>query len=271
MPERPHAWRLVAPIASRAEAEEAIAAGADELYCGAMTDRWARTFGDDDLLTRRQGRAAHLAGEREMREVARAARESGCPIALTLNGRYTAAQVPQVRDLASIWEAAGGTALIVADPGLLRALARSRSRLACHVSLLAGVFNAEAARFFAGLGAARVILPRDLSISEMEAIASAGPEIEYEAPRRDLPWLDGRLATRELPGGAGAPGQRSLLPVAAASSRPRGHVDRPARVPRGRRGPPRFGPLCAAWVARARGGPSGSSSGSAPWVCSPTG
>ncbi len=174
-------WRLVVPVASPAEAQAAIEAGADELYCGAMLDGWERGFGDDDLLTRRQGRAAHLATEREMSEVAQRARAANRLAALALNGRYTAGQMKQVRELALLWEAVGGAAVIVADPGLLRALAREAPRLARHVSLLAGVFNSESARLFADLGAARIILPRDLSLDEMEALVAGGPRVEYEA------------------------------------------------------------------------------------------
>ena len=54
--------------------------------------------------------------ESEIREVAQLARAAGRPVALTLNGRYTTSQMGHVRDLAGLWEAAGGTAVIVADP-----------------------------------------------------------------------------------------------------------------------------------------------------------
>jgi putative protease len=174
-------WRLVAPVASPEEADAVLAAGADELYCGAMLDRWVRAFGEDDLLTRRQGRAAHLATEGAMREVAGLAAARGRGAALTLNGRYTAGQIDHARELALIWQEAGGTAVIVADPALLRELERAAPRLERHVSLLAGVFNPASARLFADLGATRIVLPRDLSLAEMEALVAAGPAVEYEA------------------------------------------------------------------------------------------
>jgi putative protease len=142
---------------------------------------WARAFGDDDLMTRRQGRAAHLGSEDDLRQVARVARDAGRPVALALNGRYTRAQMDPVHELARIWESAGGRAVIVADPALARALRRATPRLGIHVSTLAGVFNPETARLFADLGASRIILPRDLTLHEMEALVAHGPAVEYEA------------------------------------------------------------------------------------------
>jgi putative protease len=174
-------WRIVAPVSSVDEAEQALRTGADELYCGALPDDWARDFGDDDLMTRRQGRAAHLTTEGQLREVAQLARAARRPIALTLNGRYTRDQMSRVLQLARLWEGVGGMAIIVADPVLVQALARDTPGVALHVSTLAGVFNPEAARLFADLGASRIILPRDLTITEMEALVAHGPPLEYEA------------------------------------------------------------------------------------------
>lgn len=80
-----------------------------------------------------------------------------------------------------MWEDLGGTAVIVTDIGLLLSLTKRNSKLKRHLSLLEGVYNPEAAAFFAGLGVSRIILPRDLSIKEIASVTSSDEEIEYEA------------------------------------------------------------------------------------------
>jgi putative protease len=172
---------IVAPVSTLAEAEALIAAGADELYCGALLDDWCEVFGDTDVLTRRQGRSAHVRSRAELAAIAGLGVSSGCPVALTLTARYSSLQEAWVLDMAREWEAMGGQMVMVADPALVVTLRQCAPALDLHLSLLAGVFNAASARFFASLGVTRIVLPRDLSIDEMAAIAAGAPGIGYEA------------------------------------------------------------------------------------------
>lgn len=76
---------------------------------------------------------------------------------------------------------AGIDALIVSDPGIF-----GRSRRLCpdtdiHISTQASVTNAEACLFWLGQGARRVVLARELSLSEIRDIRRAVPdELEME-------------------------------------------------------------------------------------------
>ena len=183
--------QIVAPACSPRQAMALIEAGADELYCGVLPDAWIREYGDGDLLTRRQGRPAHLRDMAELAEVARMAQGAACPVALTLNARYSAGQMPRVVDLARRWEDLGGAAVMTGDLGLLLEL-HGRSSLDLHLSLLAGVTNRHAAGFFAGLGVSRIVLPRDLTVAELGSVARGG-EVEYEvlALHQRCPFVDG--------------------------------------------------------------------------------
>jgi collagenase-like PrtC family protease len=172
---------FVAPVSSPEEARRAIAAGASELYCGVLTGEWVKRFGDGETISRRQGRLAHVRGMDELAEIARLGAHAGCTVALTLNSRQASIGDPEELRLAGLWEEMGGTAVMVADLGLLLALRERNSRLKRHLSVLAGVFNSRSAEFFAELGVARIVLPRELTIAEMRELAAGAPALQYEA------------------------------------------------------------------------------------------
>jgi putative protease len=71
-------------------------------------------------------------------------------------------------------------ALIMADPGLIM-LARERwPDLPLHLSVQANTVNAAAVRFWQQAGVSRVILSRELSLDEVDAIRQACPDVELE-------------------------------------------------------------------------------------------
>jgi collagenase-like PrtC family protease len=172
---------IVAPVSSEEQAEAAFSAGADELYCGILTDSWESRFGQSDQMSRRQGRASHVATLAELERIVRLSVRWHRSVALTLNGRYASNQIDEVEALAANWEDMGGMAVIVSDLGLLLRLAQRGARLRLHLSLLAGVFNSAAAQFFAEAGVSRIILPRDLALDEFRSLIAGCSRLEYEA------------------------------------------------------------------------------------------
>jgi putative protease len=69
-------------------------------------------------------------------------------------------------------------ALIVADLGLLMALAEAGHAKQLHLSSLATSTNAASSRFYKTLGVSRIILPRHLTLAEMERCVIGGLEFE---------------------------------------------------------------------------------------------
>jgi putative protease len=73
----------------------------------------------------------------------------------------------------------GVDAVIVADPGVLHTIKRVAPGLRVHISTQANTTNTAAAEFWAAQGAARVVLARELSASEMAEISeNAGVQTE---------------------------------------------------------------------------------------------
>jgi putative protease len=73
-------------------------------------------------------------------------------------------------------ERIGADGLIVTDPGVFMLARQFAPTLPLHISTQAGVTNTHAARFWRGMGAQRVILARELSLEEIQAIAAHSHE-----------------------------------------------------------------------------------------------
>lgn len=81
--------QIVAPVCSCKEAEEAIKAGAKELYCGFLPQSWQSQYGQADIFSRRQGALSHVTTKEELEKLVAYASENSCEVALTMNKLYT--------------------------------------------------------------------------------------------------------------------------------------------------------------------------------------
>ena len=183
--------RFAVPVNDAAEIPALAEAGAGEFYCGYQDARWQSLFGSHDSASRRQGRA-NLADPDALRAVVAGARARGLPVSLTLNGRVTERQLPELARIAALWADCGGEGIILRDPGLLLML-RAQFDFHYTVSLLTVTVNADGAAFWRDLGAQRLVLPRFLRPAQIAAITAAVPDMEYEAMvMGDLcPFIDG--------------------------------------------------------------------------------
>lgn len=71
-------------------------------------------------------------------------------------------------------------ALIVSDPGAAALLQKHLPSSTLHLSTQANCLNTESAKWYRDLGFARIILGRELSLSQIGAIREAVPDIELE-------------------------------------------------------------------------------------------
>ncbi len=74
----------------------------------------------------------------------------------------------------------GPDALIMSDPGLIMLVRERWPDMPVHLSVQANTVNAAAVKFWQSVGLTRVILSRELSIEEIEAIRQACPDMELE-------------------------------------------------------------------------------------------
>ena len=197
--------KIVAPIASAAEVVPLIEAGADELYCGLVPQSWVRRFGSSGANRRIFG---NLRDEDELAEVVRLARARGGRVSLVMNApHYSGPQAAALVELAGVFAALGGDALIVGDIGVLALLAAEGLALRLHASSLLSCRNHQAAALHRDLGAHRVVLPRDLAVAEIAALVAATPGVEFEAfvLNDGCVFEEGQCHTLHLPGKLGGP------------------------------------------------------------------
>lgn len=171
--------RITAPISQLAEIEPMIAAGADELYCGVVPSDWVQRFNTGAVNRRYFG---NLPGHRALEEAIGLAHAGGAKLFMVMNAQhYGGDQSQALADLARGFAASGGDAAIVADISLIASLREQVPELAIHVSSVASCRNSEAIALYADLGVKRVILPRDVTLDEVAAMAAAHPDLELEA------------------------------------------------------------------------------------------
>jgi putative protease len=152
---------LLSPAGSPEGVVASVQNGADAVYLG---------FGDFNAR-----KNAKNFSESEFKSAADYCRIRGVKVYFTLNTLVSDRELPAAVEYAEKAWLLGADAAIVADLGLLRALAVAVPDLPLHASTQLGVHNLDGAKTAAGLGARRVILARELSRKEIEYIARYSP------------------------------------------------------------------------------------------------
>jgi U32 family peptidase len=171
--------KITAPISRIDEIVPMAAAGADELYCGVVPREWIARFNTGAVNRRYFG---NLESMEQLGQAVDMAHQNGTALLLVLNAQqYGSAHHGPLVELAQAFHALGGDAVIAADIGLIAQLRQHAPEVAIHVSSVAACRNSAGVGFYRDLGARRVILPRDVSLEEIEAIAAARGPVEIEA------------------------------------------------------------------------------------------
>ncbi len=188
LPETLAMIKILSPLSRVDEVEGLVAAGADEFYCGVLPDDWRSKYSVAASLNRRQedssilGTSPHFNCFEDLKESITLAHGHNVSVMLTMNEHYySQAQYDDL--LLYVDEAlkAGVDALIIGDIGFMVTLRERNIDIPIHVSTAGTVFNSESVRFYQDLGASRIILPRHLTIEEIESLASDISGIELEA------------------------------------------------------------------------------------------
>jgi putative protease len=175
--------KIAAPVSSAQEVEMLLHYGADELYCGLNTQQWRAYLGPRCWMNRRSPSAANLASKVDLKTVVKTAHAQDVPVHVTLNAPfYPGESLDYIVGLAeSLVFDIGADSLIVSDVNLLIRLKESKLPARLHLSSLGGCFNAFTVEFYRELGVKRVILPRQLKLSEISYLVThAAPGIEFE-------------------------------------------------------------------------------------------
>lgn len=197
--------KITAPINRVEEIRPLAEAGADEFYCSVVPDDWSERFRTSAVSRRAFG---NLPAFSDLEKAISEAHRHGKTLSLVMNAQhYTGDQLVCLLELAEVFDELQGDAVIIGDESLLAMMASRGYRFAIHVSSIASCRNREAAAFHHDLGASRVILPRDMTLKEIENITKAVPELEFEAfvLNDGCAFEEGLCHTIHLPGKLGGP------------------------------------------------------------------
>lgn len=196
---------LAAPISAPDDAAVLAGAGADEFYCGVVPREWESRFGRS-TLNRRMG--GNLGSFDELERAVQISHRLGKRISVAVNAQnYSSDRWKDLLALLTRIADTGADAVIVGDFGLLAALSERRLPLRIHLSSIASCHNSETAALAAELGAARVILPRHVTLAEIERIGRQVPSLELEAfvLNDGCVFEEGSCHTLHLPPALGGP------------------------------------------------------------------
>lgn len=159
---------LLAPAGNMERLITAIHFGADAVYLG-TTAFSLRNMADNFTLD-------------ELGEAVRYAHERGVKIYVTVNAFMRDSELENLPETLIALEKAGVDALIINDPSVVRIAKRVAPKLALHLSTQANTLNSEAALFWHEQGIERIVLARELKLSEIRTMREKLPKtLELEA------------------------------------------------------------------------------------------
>ena len=158
---------VLAPCGAMAQVRAAFDAGADCAYVGL------------DALNAR-ARASNFTSS-ELADVATYAHERGKKVYVAMNVLVFDEELGMAEDMIRAIARAGADAVIVQDVGLAKMIKRVAPNLPIHGSTQMSITSAEGARFARDLGCKRVVVGRELSVSEIAAVKASCPDVEVEA------------------------------------------------------------------------------------------
>jgi collagenase-like PrtC family protease len=172
--------KIIAPVNNHQEVQKIIQAGADEIFCGVLPPNWMKKYTNVASVNRREWATANLKNFNELKKVVDIAHDNNTPVFLALNALYTESQYPLVFEQIEQAKKTGIDALIVADLGLISGLKIKKTDLSIHISTGGTTFNSQTAKFYEGLSASRIVLPRHLQIEEIGQIVKDCPALKFE-------------------------------------------------------------------------------------------
>ncbi len=173
--------KILTPLDNSEEVEDLVKAGADEFYCGIISEEWNKKYTPVASSNRREWASNNFKSFEELEKAVKIAHLHNKPVFLTLNAHfYTNKQYLLLLKDIQRAKNIGVDALIIADIALVLTLKKLGANKDIHMSTGSVTLNSETAKFYSELGAKRIILPRHLTINEIKDIVQNASGIEFE-------------------------------------------------------------------------------------------
>ena len=161
-------FELLAPAGDMERLQTALRFGADAVYAGGpMLQLRAGSVGFDMQSLTTAAETAHAAGKK---------------LYVAVNAFAGNAEADAAGEYARALQALGADAVIAADLGVIAAIRAAAPELPVHVSTQANCLNYRAAQVYASLGVKRIVLGREMPLTDIRALRRNLPdEVELEA------------------------------------------------------------------------------------------
>ncbi|MBE6024193.1 MAG: U32 family peptidase [Cellulosilyticum sp.] len=172
---------VLVPLNNIDHIDDYIEAGAREFYIGFYDEAWWEKFGEYADINRLTGfkKDANPYNFEEVLEIIRQVKQRDVQVYVTFNSSiYNQEQLAYVEGYMQRLKETPLDGVIVSCAELVEVA--KKVGLSAVISTIAGIYNSDLTKFYCDLGAKRVILPRDLSIKEIEEIVKKQPNVEYE-------------------------------------------------------------------------------------------
>jgi U32 family peptidase len=157
---------LLAPAGSLEKLKYAIHYGADAVYCG---------IPDFSLRVR-----INQFSEKDIEEAVKYAHKHKKKIYITLNIYAHNWHLPRVEKHLRFLRSLRIDGVIVSDPGIINLIKKYLPKVDIHLSTQANATNWQAVKFWAEQGVKRIILAREVTLSEIKEIKKHNPKVELE-------------------------------------------------------------------------------------------
>jgi len=172
--------KIKSPLTDKKEVKPLAEAGANEFFCGIEPTAWRKRFSDFSISQR--ATHANFTKFSDLEKAVSAAHKLKTKIHVAVNAFFYMEQhyecaVRIIKEALAL----GVDGIIFADFGLLvntpRALLKDKDVV---IGTDAVIFNRESAKFYKRLGATRLVIPRAVTIKEIESIVRKDAAMEYE-------------------------------------------------------------------------------------------
>ncbi len=159
---------ILAPAGNPESLDYALTYGADAVYLAGKSFGMRSGAGNFD--------------DRQLAQAVQKAHSRGAAVYLTLNVIPREHELEQLKDYIIRAAACEVDAFIIGDMGVFDLARKLAPQVPVHISTQTGVANSASANLLYSMGAARVVLARELSFEEITAIRrNTPPELEIEA------------------------------------------------------------------------------------------
>lgn len=174
--------KILVPLNDIDNIEKFVDAGADEFYLGFYDENWSYEFGTYSDINRMSG-FGHYANKysfREAIEIVKRIKNMNKTVYITMNANYYSDvqlqfiennYLPDIKD-------SGADGVIVSTAELTQKI--SEYGIGAVASTMCAIYNTDILEVYKNFGVNRVIVPRDLSLSEIEAICRNSFDVDIE-------------------------------------------------------------------------------------------